>query len=109
MDNQSSTQGSLLDAARALAPTLREYAEQSERERRLAPASAKALRAAGMFRMCRPKALGGLAADPLTVLAVVEELSRADAAAGWCSMIMGVGCSLESFLPPEAKSEIYGP
>src|SRR5262245_18113501 len=102
MSNPSSSQGSLLDTARSLAPTLREFAEQSERERRLAPGAAKALREAGMFRMCRPKALGGLAADPLTVLAVVEELSRADAASGWCSMIMGTGCSLESLLPPEA-------
>lgn len=108
MATHSTTQGSLLETARALAPTLREHAMENERERRLAPAAAKALREAGMFRLCRPTALGGLAADPLTVLAVVEELSRADAASGWCAMIMGTGSSLESLLPPEAKAEIHG-
>ncbi|WP_437690111.1 acyl-CoA dehydrogenase family protein [Sorangium sp. So ce176] len=104
----SSTQSeSLLDVARSLVPLVKEHAQQGERERRLPDPVARAFRESGIFRMCRPRASGGLEADPLTTLRVIEELSRADGAAGWCAMICGTTGAFEAYLPAEGAEEMY--
>ncbi|MDQ2649667.1 MAG: hydroxylase, partial [Actinomycetota bacterium] len=56
----------LLSAARDLAPLAAKHAEESEQDRRLAAPVVDALRDAGLFRLCVPKALGGAAAHPST-------------------------------------------
>jgi alkylation response protein AidB-like acyl-CoA dehydrogenase len=73
----------LLDVARGIAPVLREYCEQAERERRLATPVVDAMAEAGLWRMVTPKSLGGLEVDPLTCARVIEEVAKADSAAGW--------------------------
>ncbi|WP_437938729.1 acyl-CoA dehydrogenase family protein [Sorangium sp. So ce341] len=98
---------SLLDAARGLVPLIKEHAQQGERERRLPDPVAKAFRESGIFRMCRPRAVGGLEADPLTALHAIEELSRADGAAGWCAMICGTTGAFEAYIPAEGGREMY--
>jgi indole-3-acetate monooxygenase len=57
---------SLLDAARAIAPIVREHSQEAERERRLAQPVLKALRETGLLRMTTPRSLGGLETDPVT-------------------------------------------
>ena len=76
----------LVAAARRIGAVLRETAEEGERERRLPAAAAKALTEAGFFRLCRPRHLGGLEADPPTVLASIEELAWHDGSAAWCAL-----------------------
>ncbi len=108
MSTRSSAEpASLLDAARSLVPLIKEHAQQGERERRLPDPVARAFRESGIFRMCRPRALGGLGTDPLTVMQVIEELSRADGAAGWCAMICGTTGAFEAYLPVEGGREMY--
>ncbi|HEX7094648.1 MAG TPA: acyl-CoA dehydrogenase family protein [Acidimicrobiales bacterium] len=77
----------ILANARAIAPVLREQADESERLRRLTPRTVETLRAAGAFRMSMPRAWGGPEIDICTQIEIVEELSHADGSAGWCVMI----------------------
>lgn len=95
-----------VSAAKKLGPLIRDNADQGERERRLPAATAKALTEAGLFRLCRPRQLGGLEADPITVLDVVEEIARHDGSAAWCALNSGIAGVLQSFLAPEGASEI---
>jgi alkylation response protein AidB-like acyl-CoA dehydrogenase len=97
----------LVDAAHRLAPVVREHADQAEHERRLPEAVALEFKRAGFYRMCRPKELGGLEADPLTVIRVLEILSRADGAGGWCAMINGAGTIFEGFLGERGGREMF--
>ncbi|MDC0680675.1 acyl-CoA dehydrogenase family protein [Sorangium atrum] len=103
----SAAPASLLDAARSLVPLVQEHPQRGERERRLPDPVARALRESGIFRMCRPRALGGLEVDPLTALQVIEELSRADGAAGWCAMICGTTGAFEAYIPAEGGKEMH--
>jgi alkylation response protein AidB-like acyl-CoA dehydrogenase len=96
----------LAAAAADLGPLIRENADRGERERRLPEATAKALTEAGFFRLCRPYALGGLEADPLTVLDVVEQLARHDGSAAWCALNSGIAGFLQSVVAPEGAREI---
>jgi indole-3-acetate monooxygenase len=97
----------LVEAARAIAPLAAEHADESEQGRRLAPAVVEALREAGLFRLCVPTAYGGPEADPMTLVEVVETLSAADGAAGWCANIASTTSSMACFLEPAVAEEIY--
>lgn len=96
----------LVAAARELGPLIRGNADRGERDRRLPAATARGLTEAGVFRLCRPRQLGGLEADPVTVLDVVEEIARHDGSAGWCALNSGIAGVLQSFLPEEGAREI---
>jgi alkylation response protein AidB-like acyl-CoA dehydrogenase len=56
----------LIEAARRIAPVIREHNQEAERERRLSPPVLAALHEAGLLRMFTPRSLGGLETDPLT-------------------------------------------
>jgi alkylation response protein AidB-like acyl-CoA dehydrogenase len=73
----------LTEAARRIAPVIREHYDEAERERRLSPPVLAALQEAGLLRMCTPRSLGGLEVAPLTRALVIEEISGHDTAAGW--------------------------
>jgi indole-3-acetate monooxygenase len=63
---------------------------------------------AGLFRSWIPRALGGEETDPMTLVRGVEEVSRADGAAGWCVALGGEYGVFGGHLRPEAAYEIYG-
>ena len=98
---------SVLDVARGLVPLIREHADRGEHERRLPAPVAEAFTKAGMFRLCRPKELGGWETDPLTLYTVIEELARADGSAGWCALISGAGALFEGFIPQDVAREMF--
>ena len=98
----------LLDAARALAPLLREHSDAAERDRRLARPVMEALVTGGFQRMMAPTALGGLELDPVTIAAVAEALAAADGAAAWALQAGNCGAWMASRLPREGVDEIYG-
>jgi len=50
-----------------------------------------AITEAGLFRMLRPQALGGLAVDPVTCAHVVAEIARCHSAAGWAMQAGNTG------------------
>src|SRR6266566_4378199 len=99
---------SFIDAAAALAPLVQASVEESERSRRLPTPLVEAMAQSGLFRLWIPRGIGGEEADPMTLVRVVEEISRADGAAGWCMAIAGGYGAFGGYLQKEAALEIYG-
>ncbi|WP_219418011.1 acyl-CoA dehydrogenase family protein [Pseudonocardia nigra] len=98
---------STLQAARELAPEIRDRALEGERLRTMPPDLAERVEAAGLFAMCLPRALGGLELDPVTIVRVTEELSYADGSAGWTVLIGGSSAFL-AWLEPGVAGELLG-
>jgi alkylation response protein AidB-like acyl-CoA dehydrogenase len=95
-------------AAISVAELVEANADEAERIRRLPAATVEALTDAGLLRMCVPAAYGGPEADPLTLVEVIEAVSRSDGAAGWCTMIASTTASMALFLPPKSAKELFG-
>jgi alkylation response protein AidB-like acyl-CoA dehydrogenase len=98
----------LVEAARQIAPVIRDHNDEAERERHLPKPVLDALAEAGLFRMFTPRSLGGLEVDPLTCARVIEEVAAADSAAGW-SLFNTLGWAfLCARLPDEGVEELVG-
>jgi alkylation response protein AidB-like acyl-CoA dehydrogenase len=104
----AATSSSFNGAAKALAPQIEAAADEIERSRQLPDTLVDALAQAGLFRLWTPRALGGEEVDPMTLVRVVEEISRVDGAVGWCAGIGGAYAMFGGYLPAEAAGEIYG-
>src|SRR6185295_10936188 len=74
---------SVLEAARRLAPLVRDHAAETETNRELPKPVFHALADAGLYLMCVPRAVGGLEIDFPTYIQVLEELGKADASTAW--------------------------
>jgi indole-3-acetate monooxygenase len=98
----------LRGAAASVAGVVRANADEAEQIRRLPSATVAALTEAGLMRMCVPAEYGGPEADPMTLVEVIEAVSRSDGAAGWCTMIASTTSSMSLFLPPESAKELFG-
>jgi alkylation response protein AidB-like acyl-CoA dehydrogenase len=96
----------IVAVARDVGPVIAKHAETTERNRRLAPPVVDALRAAGLFRLFTPRALGGLEVDPVTFARVVEEVSTFDSAAGWAFQV-NTGAWWTSRMSAEGVAELY--
>lgn len=93
--------------ARALHEYLKEKAEAIEDARRLPADVAQRVREAGMFRLTMPKIWGGPELSTIEQVEVIEELSWANSAVGWCVMI---GCDsgiYSGFIDDEAGRKLY--
>ncbi|MEV7567080.1 3-hydroxy-9,10-secoandrosta-1,3,5(10)-triene-9,17-dione monooxygenase oxygenase subunit [Streptomyces tanashiensis] len=98
----------VLTAVRALAPALRERAAEAEGLRRVPDASVGELEAAGFFRLLRPRAYGGLAADPAVFYAAVHEIAKACGSTGWAASVLGVHPWYVAQFEPRAQEEVWG-
>ena len=99
---------SLLDVVHQIEPVIRAHAADAKRERRLSAPVAAAMRAAGLYRMWRPKALGGLEVDPITAFQILEEVARIDSAAGWNLQLSTAVDALGAWFPDDGATEIFG-
>ena len=97
----------LIEAARRIAPVIREHNGEAERERRLSRPVLDALYETGLLRMCTPRSLGGLEVDPITRALVTEEIAGHDTAAGWTLENPLDWAYLCARLPDEGAEEIY--
>src|SRR5207245_11027225 len=62
---------------------------------------------AKLFKVAISEAEGGLGADILTTLRVIEEVARADGSTGWC-LAMGINSFRQSAqLAPEVRRQIF--
>jgi len=104
----STASSSFIDAAKGLAPQILASAAEIEQSRRLPPSLVEAMGEAGLFRLWIPRTLGGEEIDPMTFVRVLEEVSKADGAAGWCLAICGGNNVFAGYLPADAAREIYG-
>ena len=97
----------VVQAAAALKPTVRHYQDEIEREQRLSPELVEQMHAAGFYRLLLPRSLGGLQADPLTYIRVVELLAEGAGSVGWNVANNGVGSLVTLGLPDDGVQEIY--
>jgi alkylation response protein AidB-like acyl-CoA dehydrogenase len=66
------------------------------------------MRDAGLFRLWRPQALGGMEVDPVTAFRVFEEVSRIDSAAGWNLQISSASELFGGWFSDDAVNHIWG-
>jgi alkylation response protein AidB-like acyl-CoA dehydrogenase len=95
-------------AAAALRPGIRKYREEIEREQRLPRELVEQFKAAGFYGLVIPRALGGLEADPLTYLRVVELLAEGAGSVGWNIANNSIGQLVTLGLPDEGTREVHG-
>jgi alkylation response protein AidB-like acyl-CoA dehydrogenase len=97
-----------LSRARAIAPIIEANAQRAQDDRTLPPETVNAMKAAGVFRIYQPAAVGGDEADFETQVAVAEEVSRADGSAGWNVIANGPSVGFAgAFLGDEAVAELF--
>ncbi len=97
-----------LAAVEALAPEIAAQGDAIEAGRRLPPELARRLAEAGLFGVCVPARYGGGELSAADVVRVIETVSRADGAAGWCVMIGATTGMLAASLSEAWAKEIYG-
>ena len=98
----------VLEAVRALAPTLRERATEAEALRRVPETSIKELEDTGFFQLLQPTAFGGRAADPAIFYAAVKEIAKACGSTGWVASVVGVHPWHVALYDPRAQQEVWG-
>jgi indole-3-acetate monooxygenase len=98
----------LIAQAVEMAPLIRGYSDQIERERKLPQELVAQIRDEGFFHALLPRDLGGREADPVTAARIVEEVSKADASAGWCVMLAAQSCAFAGFMSTEESRTIWG-
>lgn len=94
--------------AGVLEAAAREGAAHADAERTLAPDVAEGLRDSGLLRMLVPASVGGGEVEPDRMVTAVEDLARADGAAGWCLAVAATGGALAAFMEPEPAREVFG-
>lgn len=101
------TAAEILARAQALAPVLRDRAEEIERARRLPADVVDLLRGTGVFRMGFSRAHGGPELTSIEQTEVIEALAYGDAGAGWCAMIGSDTGLYASFLDHAVAEEMF--
>ncbi|WP_433662261.1 acyl-CoA dehydrogenase family protein [Nocardia sp. CA-128927] len=106
-DAQTLDGAAILQNVRAVAPILRAEATESDRNRTLTQRTIETLRSTGVFRMPMPREWGGPEVDICTQNRIIEELSAADGAAGWCAMIGSDGGFYSAALEDEPARRLF--
>ena len=96
-----------LSRVRELASRVAKRAEEVERDRGLPDDLVDDLRDAGCFRMFAPASHGGDQLDLPDVLAVLEELARADAATSWTVGQVALSHLIVRCGPAEALDDVF--
>jgi indole-3-acetate monooxygenase len=96
-----------IEIARALAPKIRARADEIEAARQLPKDLVLDIANSGLFKVGLAESEGGLGADILTTLRVIEEVARADGSTGWC-VAMGINTLRQSAqFAPEVRRKIF--
>ncbi len=96
-----------LDAAAALYPTVREFQEETERERCIPRPLVAQLHGSGLHRMLLPASLGGLQLDIPTMFRVVELIAEADGSVGWNLMNNAIIQLSSLAFPDDGVEELF--
>ncbi|HEV2548759.1 MAG TPA: acyl-CoA dehydrogenase family protein [Stellaceae bacterium] len=97
-----------LERAVALAPAIAAAADEIERERRIPAALLERMLEAQLFRLLLPRPFGGGEVDPLTFVAVIEEIAKHDASTAWVLCQTAVCAMSGAYMPAATVAEIFG-
>lgn len=95
------------DAAKEIYELALSHREETERDRRIAPAIVDRLSELKLFRMGLPKSLGGWEDNPLEILKVYELLASAEASVAWVVWNNHLACNFRRYLDAISMEEIY--
>ncbi len=98
----------IVAAAKQLIPDVLASRKECERLRRIPTSIAEALAKAGLLQMYLPRSMGGPELSPVVVFHAVEEISRADGAIGWCTMIATCVSNSMGLLQADVGREMAG-
>ncbi|MFI6920672.1 acyl-CoA dehydrogenase family protein [Nonomuraea spiralis] len=101
------TGADILARVRGASARVRQFAEQAEQQRHLPRDLVEELRACGVFRATMPADRGGPEMTSMEQVALVEEVSGADASTGWCVMIGMDSGIYAGHLPPDVARRMY--
>ncbi len=97
-----------LQAARELTPSIRTVRADIDRERTLPAPLVRQMAEAGFFSIWLARSLGGPELSTLDFFRIIEALSRADGAVGWCAMVSAGYSRLSGYLSDAVAREIFG-
>lgn len=97
-----------LAVAKKLRPLIESEADATDRELTLTKPVIEAFSDSKLFHVMLPKELGGLEADPDTIIDVFEELAHQDGSIGWTHMANASATAYAAFLDKEIAIEMVG-
>jgi alkylation response protein AidB-like acyl-CoA dehydrogenase len=99
----------LLDTVDSIGEVLSNSGGHSEELGTLAPEAVKALRDNRIFQLKLPEEVGGLEADAVTEMMVLERLAYYDLSSAWATMVGATGvASMGAFLPQSGLDKVFG-
>ena len=98
----------ILEAARAMIPELRERAGATEANRKLLPETHEAFLKAGFYRVMQPRGFGGLELPFGIQTEMSMELARACPSSAWVAGLLACHGWLLGMMPGEAQEEVWG-
>ncbi len=109
MTDAVSEQGRIfLDRARSLEAEILGARVEMDRDRCIPAPLVQRLRDAELFHLWLPRTIGGPQLHPVDLIAVIEELSRADGSVGWCAANASVNSMISGSLPEASTRHMYG-
>jgi alkylation response protein AidB-like acyl-CoA dehydrogenase len=93
---------------RDLAPLLEVQSARNEEEETLSGDVVDAFHERSLFRLLSPTCVGGLEVSARTAFEVIEEVARADSAAGWSLMAGAIYLAVAgAYLPEEGAADVF--
>ncbi|YCK79846.1 acyl-CoA dehydrogenase family protein (plasmid) [Arthrobacter sp. D3-18] len=94
--------------ATSLIPLIRQYAEQSSKDRRVAPEVIAALEDADLFSIFVPARYGGHAANLRTAMETIAEVGRGDGSTAWSVALLNVCTWFATTFSQQAQDDVFG-
>jgi len=97
----------LVERARGLQSTLRQAAEETEKNRRVSADIMQRMVSEGLTRLMKPARFGGYEYGPSALIRVAYELAQGCGSTAWAVMIANVDSWFASYWPLEVQQEIW--
>jgi alkylation response protein AidB-like acyl-CoA dehydrogenase len=108
MQREEQLRKELLAEIESIAPVVAEHAAASEAIGRLDEPTMAALRNTRLLRYWCPRELGGLEADPVTQVIMLEAMARIDASTSWTIGILGGSSGIAgAYLPAATTRRLF--
>jgi alkylation response protein AidB-like acyl-CoA dehydrogenase len=97
----------MVERARALAPALKERAEQARAERRVPAETIADYQRTGLIRIAQPRRFGGFEMGWDVLCEISQILAAADGAQAWIQRIMADHAQMVATFPAEAQDSVW--